>query len=418
MARGVLFVHNNFPAQFRNVAQALVARGVPVAAIGAQGAPGLKGVRLARCPAIRSSGKDIFPLAVRAEADLIRGRSAINGARALKAEGFEPELIIGHPGWGETVFLKEVWPNARQIMFAEFFYSGHDSDIDFDPEFSHPTDDSRLGATAKNAVMSFCFAQADMLVSPTEFQASLLPPMFRDRARVIHEGVDVEAIRPTPPRPITLPDGRQLAPGAPVVTHVNNKLEPLRGLHIFLRALPRLLDEVPGAQVLIYGQPTKSGYGGAAPDGLTWKEVCLRGLEDKLPPDKVHFMGKVPLADMHAGMRLGAAHVYYTYPFVLSWSLVEAMALGCHVIGSDTPPLRDAVEDGVNGRLLPFFDVDALSQSLIESCGNPEASAPLRAAARETAVAKFDTRHGTAAWLRLIHEAGVAVPGVTRVLQY
>lgn len=418
MARGVLFVHNNFPAQFRNIAQALIARGVPVAALGAQAAPGLKGVRLARCNLIRGTGKDVFPLAIRAEADLIRGRSAVNGARALKDEGFEPELIIGHPGWGETVFLQEVWPNARQIMFAEFFYHGHDSDIDFDPEFSHPTDESRLNAFAKNAVMSFCFAQADTLVAPTAFQASLLPPIFRERTRVIHEGVDVETIRPAPPSPVVLADGRVIAPGTPVVTHVNNKLEPLRGLHVFLRALPRLLDEVPDAQVLIYGQPTKSGYGGVAPDDLTWKDVCLRGLEDRLTPDRVHFMGKAPLADMHAGMRLGAAHVYYTYPFVLSWSLVEAMALGCHVIGSDTAPLRDAVEDGVNGRLVSFFDVDALSRTLIEACRNPDASAPLRAAARQTAVAKFDTRHGTAAWLRLIHDAGVAIPGVTKTLQY
>jgi glycosyltransferase involved in cell wall biosynthesis len=418
MTRGVLFVHNNFPAQFRNLAQTLVARGVPVAAIGAQGAPGLPGVRLARCPAIRGSTDGIFPLAVRAEADLIRGRSALNGARALQKEGFEPAVVIGHPGWGETSLLSEVWPNAKQLLFSEFFYHGRDSDIDFDPEFSKPTDESRLVARAKNGVMAFSLSQADAIVAPTEFQASLLPRILREQAQVIHEGVDVEAIRPQPAKPVTLPDGRVIAPGTPVITHVNNKLEPLRGLHIFLRALPRLLDEVPDAQVLIFGQPNTSGYGGVAPDGLTWKDVCLRGLEDRLTPDRVHFMGRAALADMHDAMRMGAAHVYYSYPFVLSWSLVEAMALGCNVIGSDTAPLRDAIEDGVNGRLLPFFDVDALSQAMIDACRNPGASAALRTAARATAVAKFDARHGTAAWLKLITEAGVAIPGVTKTLQY
>lgn len=418
MARGVLFVHNNFPAQFRNLAQTLVARGVPVYAIGAKAAPGLDGVRLARCALIRGTTDGILPLAVRAEADLIRGRSALNGALAMKKEGFEPEVIIGHPGWGETLFLSEVWPDAKQLLFSEFFYKGRDSDIDFDPEFSKPTDESRLVARSKNAAMAFALSQADVLVAPTEFQASLLPRILRDQTKVIHEGVDVDAIRPGPPQAFTLPDGRVIAPGTPVITHVNNKLEPLRGLHIFLRSLPRLLDEVPDAQVLIFGAETTSGYGGAAPDGLTWKDVCMRGLEDKLTPDRVHFVGKVPLPQMHAAMRLGRAHVYYSYPFVLSWSLVEAMALGCNVIGSDTAPLRDAIDNGVNGTLLPFFDVDALSQALIAACRDPAASAPLRAAARETAVAKFDARRGTAAWLRLIVEAGCPIPGVGRTLQY
>ncbi|WP_091738660.1 glycosyltransferase [Phenylobacterium immobile] len=418
MARGVLFVHNNFPAQFRTLAQTLVARGVPVYAIGAKGAPGLDGVRLARCALIRGTTEGILPLAVRAEADMIRGRSALNGALAMKKEGFEPTVIIGHPGWGETLFLAEVWPEAKQLLFSEFFYKGRDSDIDFDPEFSKPTDESRLVARSKNAAMSYALAQADVLVAPTEFQASLLPRIFREQTQVIHEGIDVDAIRPGPAEPFVLPDGRVIAPGAPVITHVNNKLEPLRGLHIFLRALPRLLKEVPNAEVLIFGNPTKSGYGGAAPDGLTWKDVCMRGLEDKLTPDRVHFMGRVPLAKMHAGMRLGAAHVYYSYPFVLSWSLVEAMALGCNVIGSDTAPLRDAIDDGVNGTLLPFFDVDALSLAMIDACRNTQASVGLRAAAREKAVAKFDSRRGTAAWLRLIVEAGMPIPGVSRTLQY
>src|SRR5690606_1466453 len=138
------------------------------------------------------------------------------------------------------------------------------------------------------------------------------------------------------------------------------------------------------AQVLIVGDAQQRGYGGTAPDDLTWKDVCLRGLEDRLDPDRVHFLGRVPHGRMLAALRLSTAHVYYSYPFVLSWSLAEARASGCYVIGSDTAPLRDAIRDGVNGRLLPFFDVEALSESLLAACRDPAASAPLRAAARET----------------------------------
>jgi glycosyltransferase involved in cell wall biosynthesis len=256
--------------------------------------------------------------------------------------------------------------------------------------------------------MSMGLAQADAIVAPTEFQASVLPPAFRARARVIHEGVDMDAIRPGPPEPFELAEGQMIWPGAAVITYVNNNMEPLRGLHIFARALPRLLAEVPQAQVLMFGQDNPRPYGGQTADGRTWREVVFEGLQ--IDPARLHVMGKVSHATMLAGLKLSTAHVYYTYPFVLSWSLVEAMASGCYVIGSDTPPLHDAIEDGVNGRLLPFFDVDALSQALIDACRDPEAAAPLRAAARATAVAKFSSAEGREAWLKLLRGLGVKIP--------
>jgi len=410
MRSGVLFVHNNVPAQFRDVARALVAAGVPCAALGGPHAPGLEGVRLVRCPLQRGSTPGLLPLAVRAEADLIRARGAHAGAKALKAEGFDPAVIVGHPGWGETVLLDDVFPEARQVLFAEFFYKGRGSDIDFDTEFLPATEDALLNGKSKNAVLSLALSDADAIVSPTPFQASCLPEVFRQDVRIIHEGVDTDAIRPAPAEPFALDDGRVIWPGTPVITHVNNKLEPLRGLHIFLRALPRLLDQVPDAQVLIVGEAQKRGYGGTAPDDLTWKDVCLRGLEGQLDPERVHFTGRIPHARMLAALRLSTAHVYYSYPFVLSWSLVEAMASGCYVIGSDSAPLRDAIQDGANGRLLPFFDVSALSEALIAACRDAGASAPLRAAARETAVAQYSRTAGRAGWLSVLAEMGIEVP--------
>lgn len=408
MPRGVLFVHNNFPAQFRDLALGLLARGVPCCAIGQDHAGVMAQVRTARYSLPRGSTPGIYPLAVRAEADLIRGRTAYDAAKALQAEGWDPEIIVGHPGWGEMTFLREAFPNARQVAFAEYYYRGRGMDVGFDTEFFPFEQESVFRAEAKNAVMGLAYAEADAIVSPTEFQASALPRPFRERARVIHEGVDVEAIHPAPAEAFTLDDGRVIAPGAPVITHVNNNMEPLRGLHILARALPRVLEAMPDAQVLIVGDAAKRPYGGQAPDERTWRDVCFDGVA--YDPARVHFLGRVPHERMLSALRLGVAHVYYTYPFVLSWSLVEAMASGCYVIGSDTPPLHDAIEDGVNGRLLPFFDVAALSDALISACRNPAASAPLRAAARAKAVASFDRRKGFEAWLELLRELGLQVP--------
>lgn len=409
MSNGVLFVHNNFPGQFADLAQLLVARGVPCIAVAQDHARGMDGVKLAKYALPRGSTPGIFELATRAEADMIRARSAYNAALALKQEGWDPAVIVGHPGWGEMMFLADLFPKAKQVAFAEFYYHGRGYDVGFDQEFHSATLEGVLRAEAKNASMAMAYAVADAIVSPTAFQAGTLPPAFRDHARVFHEGVDVEAIRPGPPEPFLLDDGRVIQPGTPVITHVNNHMEPLRGLHILARALPRLLAEVPDAQVILVGDPNKKPYGGAAPDGMTWRDACFQGVE--YDPARVHFLGRVAHQRMLAALRLGVAHVYYTYPFVLSWSLSEAMASGCYVVGSDTAPVRDAIKDGVNGRLLPFFDSNALAETLIAACRDPGASASMRLEARKTAEAMFSRAKGREAWIKVLREMGLRIPG-------
>ena len=245
MSRGVLFVHNNFPGQFRDLAEALVARGVPCCALGQDHAGAVDGVRVARYALPRGTTPNIFPLAVRAEADLIRGRSAFEAARSLKHEGWDPAVIVGHPGWGEMTFLRELFPNARQVVFAEFWYRGRGLDVGFDTEFFPHDLDSVLRADPKNAVMSLACAEAYAIGCPTPFQPRAPPRPFRTQARIIHEGIDIDLARPGPAAPFRLADGRVLSPGTPVVTYINNNMEPLRGLHVFARALPRLLREAP-----------------------------------------------------------------------------------------------------------------------------------------------------------------------------
>jgi len=404
MSPRVLFVHNNFPGQFGEISKALTARGFESRAIGSRTARDVGATRVERWTADRSTTPGILPIAIKAESDMIRGRVAAQAAMRLKSEGFEPDLIIGHPGWGETLFLKEVFPNARQILHAEFYYRTKGADTGFDPAHALSGGiESGFRTHAKNAAIALSYVEAERLVAPTPFQAGLLPSLLRDRCDVIHEGIDTNAIRPRENPSIRFKSGRTLDRSTPIITLINRSLEPLRGFHILMRALPKLLRAVPDARVVIIGRDGPASYGPRAPAGETWKSKMLKELEGQLDTRRIHFTGRVPHPLMLDILAVSRAHVYYTYPFVLSWSMIEAMASGCHIIASDTAPVRDAIEDGVSGTLLDFFDVEALSDALIAACRNPQASEPLRKAARAVAVERYDRDSVCLpAWMNLV----------------
>jgi glycosyltransferase involved in cell wall biosynthesis len=335
----------------------------------------------------------------------LRARVAANCAIKLKSQGFDPELIIGHPGWGETLFLKEIFPRAKQILHGEFYYHTSGADVGFDPEFGMPSLDERFRIYAKNATLALAYGEAQFIVCPTAFQASMLPEAFAARARIIHEGVDTDVVKPIADARFSLPDGRVLDRATPVVTFINRRFEPLRGYHIFMRALPKVLAAIPDAHAVLIGADEGKVYGSAPPKRTTWKQHFLREVESKLDMSRVHFTGRIAHDQMLAALSISAAHVYYTYPFVLSWSMLEAMASECLVIASDTGPVRDAITNQGNGVLLDFFDVDALAEMLIRACREPQAFQHLRKAARETVIRNFDrSRICQPAWLQLINE--------------
>ena len=249
-------------------------------------------------------------------------------------------------------------------------------------------------------------------MAPTAFQASQFPPVFQPSIRIIHEGVDTVRIKPRPDAKLKFKDRPTLDRSTPVITFINRNFEPLRGVHVFMRALPALLDAVPQAQVLMIGADGPRGYGGEVGGGVTWRAKMLAELEGRLDMSRVHFLGNVAHDVMLDAVSISAAHVYYTYPFVLSWSCLEAMASEALVIGSDTGPVQDAITDGVDGRLLPFTDVEALSQAMIDACRHPQDFAHLRVAARRTVVDRFDrARLCEPAWLEVIDQARAAATG-------
>lgn len=403
MAR-ILFVHQNFPGQFPHITDALIARGDKVAAIGGKTAKERRGVRLVRWENKRGTTPGIFDAATRAEADLIRARAAAAAAVELRKKGFVPDLIIGHPGWGETIHLRDVFPEARLMLFGEFYYRQFGADINFDREFETPTLEQAMRTNGKNATQTLAYAMADLIVSPTRFQASTFPDMIRSRIKVLHEGIDLSRARANPDARLTLPDGRVLDRSTPVITFINRNFERLRGFHIFMRALPVFLDAVPEAHVVAIGADG-TGYGGDRSDGHGWREAMLAEVGPTLARDRVHFVGRVPHETMIDIFSIGAAHVYYTYPFTLSWSLVEAMACESLVIGSDTAPVRDAITHGKDGLLLDFFDVAALSQAMIEAVRHPDRYAAMRKQARLTALERFDRDAiGVPGWLTMIDQ--------------
>lgn len=384
----ILFVHQNFPGQFPHLAPALAARGHQVLALTDeknQRPSPVSTVRYKTPEAVQVNG---FGRSYATHAE--RGYLAARGARALRdRHGFTPDLIIGHTGWGETLFLREIWPDAKLLVYAELLYRTRGHDVGFDPELQQDSDEARMLAIARSAHLIQGIVQADAAISPTAYQAGSFPPELRGKITVIHDGIDTAKVCPNPQAVMTLPGGRVLRAGDEVLSYVSRSLEPYRGFHIFMRALPGVLDARPQAQAVIVGAEGVS-YGSVPKDGGSWKARMLAELGDRLDLSRVHFLGRVAYDDYLSLIQLARVHCYLTYPFVLSWSLTEAMAAGGYVVASDTEPVRELIRDGQNGRLVPFFDVPALSAALIRGlAGDPEADR-LRRAARQTITDGYD----------------------------
>lgn len=389
----VLFVHQNFPGQFLYLAPELKRRGHEVRAL-----TDIVNKRETEIETLRyrHDAPKVDPQACRLGRNYTqqsdRGVTVARACLRLRREtGYVPDVIFGHSGWGETLFLKEVWPEAKLIVYAEFYYRGTGADVGFDPEAGEVGFDQILIAQGRTAHLGQALLHADAGVSPTEWQASTYPPALRRTIEVIFDGVDSAAVKPDAAASVMLPGGRMLRAGEEVLTFINRNLEPYRGYHIFMRALPDVLAARPQAQVVIVGGDEVS-YGPPPKDGRKWKDVYLDEVRDRLDLSRVHFVGKVPYPTFVNLMQVSRAHAYLTYPFVLSWSMMEAMSAGALIVGSDTAPVREVIRHGENGLLVDFFDIAGWSRTLIGALAEPEKFAPLRAAARQTVLERYDLR--------------------------
>lgn len=385
----VLFVHQNFPAQYRHVSRALARRpGVQVVGLGENPGDALPGVRHLRYKAPTVGPKTTHRYVQRFENAVYRGQQAARAALGLKGRGFTPDIVCCHPGWGEGLFLRDVWPDAKLLYYWEFYYESSGADVGFDPPGEVSLDDAcRVRVLNANHLLSL--QVADWGHTPTQWQASRFPDWARERISVVHEGVDTHALRRRKGVEITLPDGCRLSEGDEVVTFVARGLEPYRGFHIFMRSLPEILARRPAARIVLVGGEDPH-YGGKPRGAPSWRAAMLAELGDRLDLSRVHFTGKVPHETLLGLLSLSGAHVYLTYPFVLSWSMLESMSLGCLVIGSATAPVQEVIEHGRNGLLVDFFSPDQVAETVVRALADPAGHAPLRAAARQTVVERYD----------------------------
>ena len=382
-----LFIHQNFPAQYVHVARYLAAQGDRVCFITQQKEREIERVRkIVYAP--RRQNSRVHPFVREFEASIENGLAVAQICEALKREGFQPDMVIGHNGWGETLYVKDCWPSTPLLSYFEFFYHATGTDLDFDPEFPpNPGDAMRI--RTRNVINLLGLESADWGQTPTEWQRSQYPRRYWRQISVIHEGIDTNVVKPDPNARLWLRGGLNLSRDDQVITYSARNLEPYRGFHVFMRALPALLDRFPKARVLIVGANGVS-YGRRPTQAASWREQMLAELGDRLDPGRVHFLGRIPYVQYLAVLHISSVHVYLTYPFVLSWSFLEAMAAGCLMVSSRTPPVEEVITDGENGYLVDFFDREALQERIAEALTHPDRGAAIRAAARQTAVSRYD----------------------------
>lgn len=317
-----------------------------------------------------------------------RGQQVARSLVALRAGGFVPDVVCAHPGWGEALFVKEVFPATPLLGYCEFFYRALGADVGFDPEYP-ATLDQRCRVRVKNSALLLSLEAADAGMAPTAWQRRQFPAELQSRITVLHDGIDTGRVCQDANARLRLPDGRELTRADEVITFVARNLEPYRGFHVFLRMLPALLARRRAARVVIVGGDEVS-YGVPAPEGKTYRQWLLAQLGDALDVSRLHFLGRVAYADFLSVLRVSSVHVYLTYPFVLSWSMLEAMAAGCLVIGSRTAPVQEVIEDGVNGWLCDFFDQAGWVDRIADALAAGAKLDPVRAAARQTILERYD----------------------------
>lgn len=392
----ILFIHQNFPGQFKFLAPALVKQGHTVWAMTMQKTQAVEwqGVKLVAYTANRGTTPNVHPWVSDFETKTIRGEACFRAALQMQANGFNPDVIIAHHGWGESLFLKDVWPHAKLAIYCEFFYHPMGADVGFDPEFPAKDRGDACRLRLKNLNNLLHFEVADAGISPTHWQASTFPDPFRSKITVVHDGIDTGAVAPNPNVSLTLNGNRVLTKQDEVITFVNRNLEPYRGYHVFMRALPEILKRRPHARVLIVGADDVS-YGARPENGQKWKDIFAAEVRPQISDAdwaRVHFLGNVPYQYFIPLLQLSTVHVYLTYPFVLSWSLLEAMSAGCAIVASNTQPLHEAIQHDETGRLVNFFDTKGLANEVCALLDDPIARQRLGQNARTFAQANYDLK--------------------------
>jgi glycosyltransferase involved in cell wall biosynthesis len=384
----ILFLHSNFPAQFRHLATALAKNPQHQVVFGTKQAKGsLPGVHKALYQVSRSAHPQTHHYVRSLESAVLEGQAVYRMGQALKAQGFIPDVVYGHSGWGTPLFIRDLFPKAKLYGYFEWFYHAHGSDADFD--LSEPLNaDAAASLWMKNAPILMDLARCDGGISPTCWQQQQFPAAFHSKLKVLHDGIDTTYFCPNPGAKLVLPAiGLDLSHADEIVTYATRGMEPYRGFPQFMEAVALIQQRRPHCHVVVAGDD-RVAYGKSLPDGKTYKQLML----EKLPLDlsRLHFTGSLPYDQYLQVLQASSAHIYLTRPFVLSWSMLEAMASGCLLIASNTAPVTEVIQDGKNGLLVDFFSPTDIADRVDEVLGHGDRLANLRANAREIILKHYD----------------------------
>lgn len=392
----VLFLHNNFPAQFRHLAQHLVGTNEWEVAFGTNREEGqISGVLKALYAPHRKVNPEIHPYLATYEEAVLNGQAVFRSSLKLSQAGFKPDVVVAHSGWGPGLYIPEAFPDAKLVTYLEWYYWALGSNNDFLPDHA-PTEDGQLRIRTSNLPFLLDLAHSHWSLTPTVNQLDQIPEFFHERISTIHDGVDTNFFSPSDRARVPV---EGIPEGAPIVTYATRGMEPYRGFPQFMRAAKMVQDLRPDAHIVIAGTD-RVAYGRALEEGDSWKQRMLA--ECDFDPSRIHFTGSLPYNQYRALLRSSTVHCYLTIPFVLSWGMIEAMSVGCLIVASDTAPVQEMITDGYNGLLVDFFDHEALAHRLVYGIENQIELASLRHEARQTVIDGYELSNQLEAQVQML----------------
>ena len=383
-----LFLHRNFPAQFKHMALALAKdkKNEVVFVTNNTETKSFGGIKKYSYKLKRKVPNNCHRYLRFYEESIIHGQSAAELMISLKQQGFKPDVIFGH-SWGSSLFVKEIFPDVPYIAHIEWYYNPENSDVDFGGKVLDV--DERASLKTKNSHILQDLVSCDWGVSPTQWQKSQVPEIFRDKIKVIHEGIDTDFCKPNEDVEFKIPNTDiVLTRKDEVVTYATRGMEEYRGFPEFMKAASILLKQRPNLHILVGGED-RVCYGKHLKDD-TFKKKMLRELE--FDESRLHFVGPLPYNEYVKLLQVSSAHVYLTYPFVLSWSFLEAMSAGCPIVASDTAPVTEVMQDKYSGLLVDFYDIDGIVAKVNELIDHKEKYQLLRENARDVIVKNYDLK--------------------------
>lgn len=398
----ILFLHPNMPGQYKHLAQHFAKDpSNQVVFVTKPKDLSIKGVHKVGYAMPRDASASTHRYIIGAERAVLQGQEVWRVCKKLKTEeGFVPDIVCAHPGWGDALYIKDIYPDAPLLNYCEFYYHSTGADVGFDP--AHPvTEDDRARVRTKNITNLLNLDAMDWGITPTHWQWKQHPVDFQHRISVLHDGIDTDYVQPNPNMTITLPGGKVLGKGDEVVTYVARNFEPYRGFPTFMQAAERILRARPNCHIIAIGADDVS-YGRRPPQGTTYRQMWSEKVQ--LDPERMHFIAPLPYNDFLKILQVSSAHIYLTYPFVLSWSMLESMAAECLLIASNTAPVTEVIRDGETGLLVDFFSPDDVARRVDEVFAHPDRMQAVRRNARQYIRQYYDIKNTLPLHVALIED--------------